>query len=287
MKVWNRLKSVREMEQTKVCPAPSERNYEKNIVRRIHDHGLSFHFDLFIRRAGAAEEKQEIETRIEAPRRGRSARPSLLDQRNSQGDCHAALLRCVRLVRVQGRTGWHSIPGRTGDQAHVEEGRAEACRKSRRRRQSDQPDRGFAALAERRSPAEGGLPRAFQLQLAALPLRPAARPVDSHHRQSREADLERRGGKQRRQRSRQHQSPWRSGTVRSQERSEDRKGLRDRIWLSICNNRTPPTTAAPPAICIGSIFSPSHTHATEVATTGSSIEVRELLLASRCRRLAE
>src|SRR6266508_4370815 len=49
-------------------------------------------------------------------------------------------------------------------------------------------------LAERRSLAEGGLPRAFQLQLAALPLRPAARPVDSHHRQSREAGLERRGG---------------------------------------------------------------------------------------------
>src|SRR5215510_4465647 len=102
MNVWNRLKSVREMEQTKVCSAPSERNYEKNIVRRIHDHGLSFHFDLFIRRAGAAE-KQEIETRIEVARRGRIARPSLLDQRDSQGDCHAALLRRIRLVRVQDR----------------------------------------------------------------------------------------------------------------------------------------------------------------------------------------
>src|SRR5215510_15529616 len=282
MKVWNRLKSVREMEQTKVCPAPSERNYEKNIVRRIHDHGLSFHFDLFIRRAGAAEEKQEIETRIEAPRRGRSARPSLLDQRDSQRDCHAALLQRIRLVRVQGRTGRHGLLGWAGDQAHVEEGRAEARRKSRRRGQSDKPDRGFAALAERRTLAEGGLPRAFQLQLTALPIRPAASPVDSHHRQSREAGLERRGGKQRRQRSRQHQSPWRSGPVRSQERSEDRKGLRarreresgrrrnqsiirlplsrsralpfsrslPRTRLSICNSRTPPTTAAPPAICI-------------------------------------
>src|SRR5215510_11744157 len=166
------------MEQTNVRPTPSERNYEKSIVRRIHDHGLSLYFDLYIRRAGAAEEKQEIETRIEVARRGRSARPGLLDQRDSQGACHTALLQRIRLVRVQGQSGWHSLPGRAGDQADVEEGRAEARRKSRRRGQSDQPDRGFAALAERRSPAEGGLPRAFQLQLAALPLRPAARAAD-------------------------------------------------------------------------------------------------------------
>ena len=76
------------MEQTKVCSTPSERNYEKSIVRRIHDHGLSLYFDLYIRRAGAAEEKQEIEARIKAARRGRIAAAAL--ERMTRGSHRAS-----------------------------------------------------------------------------------------------------------------------------------------------------------------------------------------------------
>ena len=70
MKVWGGLHSVREIEQSEVRPTLSERNYEKSIVRRINDHGLNLRFDLGARRAGAAEEEQEIEARIEAAGRG-------------------------------------------------------------------------------------------------------------------------------------------------------------------------------------------------------------------------